>query len=335
VYTGMMPAAITDLKAVIRYLRHNDALIPGSVERIITGGTSAGGALSALLGATGNNPLYDPYLKELGAADERDDIFAAVCFCPITDQEHASMAYEWLYGVTNNKARTLTPEQAATSEELNVLYPAYVDKLGLKKPDGTSLNSSNYKDFIKSLLIQSAQRARSAGADIPDTTGVKVSVDLHGSPADVIQGIDLDTYLNYIAALETLKLPPAFDWPGGNKMYGDEFGKPRHVTEYSLRRATGDPNAKVDPEITARVYLMNPMNFIGDGKSTTTRNWYIRHGAIDRDTAFQVPINLYLKLLNNGHDVDFALAWNRPHRGDYDLDTLFSWIKRITEEVHE
>jgi acetyl esterase/lipase len=333
VYTGMMPAAITDLKAVIRYLRHNDSLMPGSAERIITDGTSAGGALSALLGVTGNNPLYEPYLKELGAADERDDIFAAVCFCPITDQEHASMAYEWLYGVTNNKTRTLTPEQVATSDELKSLYPAYLDNLGLKKPDGTSLTCSNYKDFIKSLLIQSAQRARSAGADIPDNIGVTLSADAQGSPADIVRDVDLDVYLKYIAAIETLKLPPAFDWPGGNKMYGDEFGKPQHVTDYSLRRATGNPNAKVDPAITTRVYLMNPMNFIGNGKSNTARNWYIRHGAIDRDTAFQVPINLYLKLLNNGNNVDFALAWNRSHRGDYDLDALFSWIGRIVENA--
>ena len=28
-------------------------------------------------------------------------------------------------------------------------------------------------------------------------------------------------------------------------------------------------------------------------------------------------------------DVDFLLAWNRPHSGDYALDELFEWIARI------
>lgn len=41
---------------------------------IITNGTSAGGALSALAGATGNAKEYEPYLKAIGAAEEKDDI---------------------------------------------------------------------------------------------------------------------------------------------------------------------------------------------------------------------------------------------------------------------
>ena len=89
------PACIVDLKAAVRYLRHNKNIIPGNVEKIISNGTSAGGALSALLGSTGNHPDYESYLKELGAADERDDIFAASCYCPITNLENADKAYEW------------------------------------------------------------------------------------------------------------------------------------------------------------------------------------------------------------------------------------------------
>lgn len=71
VYTGRAPAAILDLKAAVRYLRHYDDVIPGDSERIISDGTSAGGTMSALLGATGNNPDYEPYLKAMGAFDGR------------------------------------------------------------------------------------------------------------------------------------------------------------------------------------------------------------------------------------------------------------------------
>lgn len=87
--TGRAPALIVDMKAAIRYLRHNRETIPGNVECIITNGTSAGGALSAMTGASGNSKDYEPYLREIGAADERDDIFAASCYCPIHNLEHA------------------------------------------------------------------------------------------------------------------------------------------------------------------------------------------------------------------------------------------------------
>ena len=92
-----------DLKAAIRYLKFNDDLILGNAKKIITDGTSAGGAMSALLGSTGNHPDYELLLEKMGAAKASDDIWAAVCFCPITDLEHADMAYEWLYNCTNNR----------------------------------------------------------------------------------------------------------------------------------------------------------------------------------------------------------------------------------------
>ena len=180
VYTGRAPKGLLDLKAAIRYLRAHIGEYAGNTERIITDGTSAGGAMSSLLGATGNNPAYEAALKAMGAADERDDIYAAVCFCPITDLDHADMAYEWLYGCTNGKGRQLTNEQKAVSDELAAMYPDYINSLGLTAGDfgfkiglkaGTALTSDNYMDYVKSFIIASAQEAKDAGADIADTLG--------------------------------------------------------------------------------------------------------------------------------------------------------------------
>lgn len=100
---GRAPALIVDMKAAIRYLRHNRDVIPGDVEKIITSGTSAGGALSALTGATGNCEDYEPFLKAICAADERDDIFAANCYCPIHNLDNADTAYEWWEAFLNYK----------------------------------------------------------------------------------------------------------------------------------------------------------------------------------------------------------------------------------------
>lgn len=58
-------------------------------------------------------------------------------------------------------------------------------------------------------------------------------------------------------------------------------------------------------------------------------HWYIRHGAIDRDTAFPIPINLATKLENKDKDVNFKLPWNRPHSGDYALNELLDGFARF------
>ncbi len=94
-FYGVAPAGIVDLKAAVRFVRFNDEVIPGDAEKIVSNGTSAGGAMSSLLGATGNHPDYSPFLKEIGAAEARDDIFAASCYCPITNLDNSDTAYEW------------------------------------------------------------------------------------------------------------------------------------------------------------------------------------------------------------------------------------------------
>ena len=367
VYTGRAPKALLDLKAAVRYLRHFDGVMPGDAEHIITDGTSAGGAMSSLLGSTGNNPAYAPMLKAMGAADERDDIFAAVCFCPIVDLDHADMAYEWLYGNTCVDVRKTTAEKATVSGELASQFADYVNGLGLKKPDGSSLNAHNYRDYIKQLIIASAQEAKDAGAEIPDSLGFtfssasKFDAPVNGGkkgigaklggmqvPREVMQmmakqkgeyitGLDLDKYLAYVASTVALKGIPAFDSQGvagskasgENEEFGDDRGSSVNFTDYALRKATGKADATVDNAIAENVRLLNPMRMMTDEGSTVAPHWYIRHGARDRDTAFPVPINLALKLRNMGKDVDFKLPWNRPHSGDYALNDLFAWLKAI------
>jgi hypothetical protein len=82
-----------------------------------------------------------------------------------------------------------------------------------------------------------------------------------------------------------------------------------------------------------RVYLMNAMNFIGKKGADNAPYWYIRHGSKDRDTAFSVPIILYTKLMNAGtaREVNFEIAWERPHAGNYDLPELFAWIDKVSK----
>lgn len=359
VYTGRAPKGLLDLKAAVRYLRHFDKEMPGDAERIVTDGTSAGGAMSSLLGATGNHPDYEPYLREMGAAEERDDVFAAVCYCPITDLDHADMAYEWLYRCTNNGKRTITEAQRPVSDELAAQFPAYIESLGLHLEDGTPLTADNYLEYVKREIIRAAQIAKNAGADIPDSIGFRFSrksmpgmPPLDGrerpvpefvgrghrggpgrQPGEYIVDLDMTAYLNYVVSTQPLKSAPAFDSQGvadapvsgENEEFGDELGESVNFTDYSAAKA----GTTVSPEVRKWVRLLNPMYYIGEEGATVAPHWYIRHGARDRDTAFPVPINLATKLRNTGKDVNFLLAWNRPHSGDYALDELFDWLRTL------
>ena len=149
-YNGKAPACVVDYKAAVRYLHFLADELPGDENKIITNGTSAGGALSSLMGSTGNHPDYEPYLQALGAADAGDDVFAASCYCPIINLEHADMAYEWEFCSVNDFHRAnmkmdeggrpvftpvdgeMTEEQIRVSVEEKALFPAYVSSLGLK-----------------------------------------------------------------------------------------------------------------------------------------------------------------------------------------------------------
>ena len=131
------PAGIVDLKAAVRFLRHVSDSLPGSTDRIFTFGHSGGGAQSALMGATGNSTLYDPYLQAIGAVgDKSDAIFGSMDWCPITGLDVADEAYEWMMGVTRSG---LSEDEQAISNGLARAYADWVNKAGIVDEKGASL----------------------------------------------------------------------------------------------------------------------------------------------------------------------------------------------------
>jgi len=348
-YVGKAPALIVDYKAAVRYLRHNRNRLPaGNTQRIIANGTSAGGALSALLGATGNSDAYEPYLKEIGAAKERDDIFAASVYCPITDLSHADMAYEWIFSGVNTyfqqqgstravrgdwslyapqeslTEHSMTETEQAISKELKAAYPAYLNTLELETKEFGKLlldaeGNGSFKDYIKGLYMASAQKAQDQGVDVSKTDWIQIS---DGKVADM----DLSLY----ALLATrLKAAPAFDKLDSSTPENDEFGTldgtPRHFTRFSMDHRT-DLHSLV-PDKEAR--LINPIAFLQEKEGKAAPHWRIRHGSLDRDTVLAIPAELALLLQKRGKDVNFEVAWGKGHAGDYDLPELFDWLDGI------
>lgn len=159
---GRGPIAISDLKAGVRFLKHNDAVIPGSSNKIVSVGTSSGGSMSALLGTSGNNTYYATYLREMGACmDVSDDVWATQAYCPITDLSHADFAYEWMFNESNDSYVSdetgLSDFQKALSQKFTKEYAKYINSLELKDENNKSLTlsedgtkSGTYYDWLVS-----------------------------------------------------------------------------------------------------------------------------------------------------------------------------------------
>lgn len=172
------PAAITDLKAAVRYLRYNGDNMAGSMDRIFTFGMSGGGAQSALMGATGNSDLYTPYLNAIGAVEGFSDAVAgSMCWCPITNLDYADEAYEWNMGITRTD---LSDEMQALSDDMATAFAEYINELGLKDEEGNILTlsesengiyqSGSYYEYIKSEIERSLNNFLS-DTTFPYTTG--------------------------------------------------------------------------------------------------------------------------------------------------------------------
>ncbi len=169
-YIGQFPALIVDMKAGIRWLRANDAVLPGSAERIVSRGYSSGGAVSAMLGASGNSPIFEPYLEAIGAADVRDDIWMALCSAPITNLSSADASYEWYqrantsywlfsamaYDREGNDISDVFPVGRGNVYELgsNILGGAHEDELAEKLYD-------RYVDYVQSMGFDLGDDGRS------------------------------------------------------------------------------------------------------------------------------------------------------------------------------
>lgn len=140
------PLGVTDLKAAVRYIRYNRDTLPGAAADIFCLGMSGGGAQSAILGASGDSPLYDPYLEAIGAVTGVSDaVQGAMCWCPITNLDIADEAYEWNLGASRTG---LTKEEQKLSDGMAEAFAAYINQMELTDEEGNLLTLEESKDGI-------------------------------------------------------------------------------------------------------------------------------------------------------------------------------------------
>jgi hypothetical protein len=333
-YYGTAPAAIVDLKAAVRYVRFNKGRIPGNTERIFSAGTSAGGALSSLLGASGDSPIYDKYLKELGAADASDAIFATGAWCPITDLEHADGAYEWNWGANVTQSTSKVVDQTV-SKALQSQFAEYQASLKLRGLGRFgALTARNYDDYlIEQYLQPSATTYLAALSDSARETYLKANTFITWS--DGRATFTWADFLTHVGARK--KTTPAFDAfdlsAGENNEFGAGTTLSRHFTAYGAKNdSTGLSSKRVASDIPEKLRLMNPMYHLVDkvNEKGRSKHWWIRLGTSDSDTSHVISANLAARLDNLGDDVNHLYYWDQGHGANTDPGDFIKWIAKVS-----
>ena len=357
-FIGKAPAVIVDLQAATAYLHANDSAMPGNANRIITNGTSAGGAVSLLQGAAGNSSDFQPYLQALGAATAATNVYAVSAYCPITNLDAADMAYEWSYkGITSfNKVtmgqgelpqanvggnaappqRTiqrvnLNADDVAYSNLLSEHFPEYVNNLQLHDSMGRVLKldkngNGTFKNYVKAFIIDAANKAQAKGTDLSKHTYL-----VRDNKTGAIKDINWEAYNQFVSRS---KAPGAFDSrsndSGENNLFGTSTTDNNHFTiTAALHDTTSNQNVYV--ENAKIVTMMNPMNYLGSPAATNAQFYRIRYGTADSNTSIAIPLIVGTRAQNLGYQVDMATPFDVDHSGDYDLDELFNWMDNIVK----
>lgn len=332
-YYGKAPAAIVDLKSAVRYIRHNRDEIPGNTEHIISVGCSAGGALSALLVASANNSLFAPYLEEVGAVDASDHVFATACYSPITDLEHADMAYEWMFGLTLTSSRLVDQE---LSEQLKSEFSKYQLSLNLQGKDGFGiLTAENYRDYLTTYYLVPSLTIFLI--ESPDARREKYLQ--RNSWIRWENGLPNFKFEDYVTHIGRMKGLPAFDDFGKGQpeplLFGNDTINARHFTDFSLRYTSKNIDANVEEEVQKLVNMMNVFYFLKNDKGNVTQHWWLRNGTSDNHTSQTVMINLATMLENMDKNVNTWVFWDGDHCADNDPEGFIEWIKNITEDKED
>ena len=359
-FIGKAPAVIVDLQAATAYLHANDSAMPGNANRIITNGTSAGGGVSLLQGATGNSSDFQPYLQALGAATAATNVYAVSAYAPITNLDAADMAYEWSYnGITSfNKVtmgqgelpqanvggnsappqRTtqrvnLNADDLAYSKMLSEHFPDYVNNLQLRDSLGRVLKldkngNGTFKNYVKEFIVAAANKAAAKGTDLSKHTYL-----VRDNKTGTIKDINWEAYNHFVSRS---KAPGAFDSrtndTGENNLFGTSTTDNNHFT---ITAALHDSTANQDVyvENAKIVTMMNPMNYLGSPAATNARFYRIRYGTADSNTSVAIPLIVGTRAQNLGYRVDMATPFDVDHSGDYDLEELFNWMDNIVKNV--
>jgi hypothetical protein len=139
---------------------------------------------------------------------------------------------------------------------------------------------------------------------------------------------------------------------GESDLFGTAAQVYANFTEYGWNRNDGARGADVQGDVgltytgytwaanPQRTFLLNQYKLINAlayvGKTDgITPYWRIRVGARDRDTSFTVAYNLSraLKADSKVKAVDYGLAWDVGHAGNYDVREAMTWVDDVIRKA--
>ena len=346
---GELPMTIIDLKAAIRYLHYNKGRVPGNPDKIIADGTSSGGGMSALLGATGNSPHYEKYLAEIGAAPARDDIYCSVVNSPITDFRHIDIAYEWMFSAARvNGLFADDPVSAAMNRAMAGEYETYVNSLALKHPKtGAAIGFGEQDTYTPYLLEQLSSSATVYLSSLSEeerqqwlsherNKGVAIWDGHHAQVTDIAAFVNWNSgrWMRYIGCYDGFDTQPsreneAFGSPDGKKYGHFSPAMGEIISHFDGYESIGADWIRRAEENARGEYLINPMNFIGtQEKADVAPLWYMRCGA-HHETTLNLFLNLVLRLQNHTDaHIDARYSWTMRHTtiSNIQKDETFSFM---------
>jgi len=352
------PSAVTDLKAAIRYFRYLLAQggIPGDADRIFSFGHSGGGAQSAILGASGDSPLYNVYLKGIGAKmDYSDAVFGSMCWCPITNLDMADGAYEWNMGKTRS---SLSSTDLSISKELAGAFAEYINAVGFKHPSTGEIlkleetsdgyyQSGSYYEYVMEVINDAVSRYnKNNGGNVSaystdDSEALYSFADKYKNTTKGIAAFDAYDGVSRTSA-GNLLFDPEGVWAHFDKYLADIVSvyAPQYKSVFDEDLALVDSYGN---GLETRLAMYTPLFYLvdnglyyadgGEGSSTVAPHWRIRSGIEQGDTSLCTEINLALGLQRYGvEDVDFATVWGKGHTQAEDSGSgsanFISWVEK-------
>jgi hypothetical protein len=337
---GTAPAAIVDLKAGVRYLKANDAVLPGDSNKICATGASAGGSMTSVLAASGNSSLYDSYLEEIGAADAEDDVYAALVFCPIANLEIGDAAFEYLHsgelsasvGWGENAQQVEFDDfQLALHEQLINAYNEYLDGVGVDH----EAFQAKFLDAINTAIAyytdNYVEDKDAFAEENPELT----------RDGDTFSVADIDTFVGtYMARKKNIPAMDSLDKSSteAGLFDGEHFSESVYNVlvslsdEYEEAAAYAEEYAaELTPERQEEVKLMSALTFLaGDEESTVAPYWRFRNGTTDGDLGSIAAFTMNEILEQKGYDTDYNLIWGMGHcAADYEYEDVQNYVDSI------
>lgn len=327
-YSNAIIDGVTDLKALVRFCRFNDEILPGNIEKIIAYGTNGGGTKSAILGASGDSELYSSKLLAIGAIMTNDDgkgmsdsVNGTICVSPIKNLEILKNSFAW-----SNKQYMdeKDPEKKKKISEEALEYSNYINKMKLKSEDGSLL----YLDETEQEIYTNGTYASYMLTEIEKS----INMFLQNTTFPYMNS---DKNITYNTAKEYAEsLNSSVRWI----MYDDNTNSVKINSFKDFANFYKDINIQTEDKVSLNEY--NPYYFLSDkynGKNSSyiSRNWNIFTLIDEKNNNFLPEENLKLILQKNEDvkKVNYSCIWAKDYSTKEKKQLVFEsfkkWLKNL------